>query len=100
MTKSTQTAATAMTTRGVHDEVAELRVAPLDDAHLAWFIAESECAQALRAWREGADVDLAFCTYITALDREESAARHLERLWKASEPGAPTLMRRMDETVH
>jgi hypothetical protein len=100
MTKSTQTAATPRTARGVDDELAQLRVAPLDDAHLAWFIAESECAQALRAWREGADIDLAFCTYVAALDREASAARHLERLGRASEPGAPTLMRRMDETVH
>jgi hypothetical protein len=100
MTKSTTTAATAKTARLTHAELAELRVAPLDNAHLAWFIAETECAQALRAWREGADVDLAFCSYIAALDREESAARHLERLWKASEASAPTLMRRMNETAH
>ena len=100
MTKSTQTAATPKAVEAVQEELTELRVAPLDDAHLAWFIAETECAEALRAWRKGADVDLAFCTYIAALDREESAAQHLERLWKASDPGAPTLMHRMNETVH
>ena len=100
MTKSTQTATTATPTRAVEDDLAELRVAPLDDAHLAWFIAETECALALQAWRDGADVDLAFCSYLAALDREESAARRLERLWKASEPGAPTLMQRMNETLH
>jgi hypothetical protein len=101
MTKSTQTATTADTARAAEEKLAELRVAPLDDAHLAWFIAESECAEALRAWREGCDdVDLAFCCYIAALDREESAARHLERLWKLSEPCAPTLMRRMNVTLH
>jgi hypothetical protein len=101
MTKSTQTVTATEASGPVQDELAELRVAPLDNAHMAWFIAETECALALRAWREGCDdVDLAFCTYIAALDREESAAQHLERLWRASEPSSPTLMQRMNETVH
>jgi hypothetical protein len=101
MTKSTQTATATESSRAVEEQLAELRAAPLDNAHMAWFIAETECALALQAWREGSDdVDLAFCTYIAALDREESAAQHLERLWKASEPPVPTLMQRMNETVH
>jgi len=101
MTKGTQTTTTAEAGAAVQEELAERTVAPLDDAHMAWFIAETECAQALRAWREGSDdVELAFCTYIAALDREESAAQHLERLWRLSEPTTPTLMQRMNETLH
>ena len=74
-----------------------MRAGRLDDAHLAWFIAETECAHAFRAWRAGTgnDADMAFCSYLAALDREESAARHLERVWQATEPWAPTLVRRM-----
>lgn len=102
MTKSTETLATTAPTSTTEAEIAELRVRRLDDAHLAWLIAETRCAEALRAWREGTagDADIAFCFYIAALNREESAAQHLERLWKASEPGAPTLMRRMNEATH
>ena len=81
-------------------EAAEIRLHRLDDAHLAWFIAESECQEALRAWRAGEDADFAYCSYLTALNREESAARYLERLWQASEPRALTLVQRMHDATH
>lgn len=102
MTKSTQIAATAEGAGPTKAQIAEMRAGRLDDAHLAWFIAETECAKALRAWREGTgdDADLAFCSYVTALDREESAARQLGRLWEATEQCAPTLVQRMEETLH
>lgn len=102
MSKETHTVATTRPVSSPEAELAELRAGRLDDAHLAWFIAETECARALRAWREGTgnDPDLAFCSYVAALDREESAAWHLERLWTATEPDARTLIQRMEEALH
>lgn len=102
MTKDTHGTQTAGTAAPTEAESPELHASRLDDAHLAWFIAETECAHAFQAWRAGTgnDADMAFCSYLAALDREEAAARHLERLWNATEPCAPTLMRRMEDTVH
>ena len=102
MTKSTQTPAATAPPSPTEAENAEMRIGRIDDAHLAWFIAETEAADALRAWRDGtaSDADIAFCSYVAALKREESAAQHLERLCKASEPGAPTLTQRMNEAMH
>jgi hypothetical protein len=64
------------------DEIARLGVRLLDDAHIAWRIAQVECAEALRSWFEAsaggrADASMA---YRAALDREEAAAHDLERL--------------------
>ncbi len=112
MTEPTNTTNTIGTTgaAGTSDtteaEIAEIRAGRLDDAHLAWFIAESECERALRAWRTGDDGeddengDIAYCSYLAALNREESAARHLERVWRASEPRALTLVQRMQDAIH
>ncbi|MGZ4165094.1 MAG: hypothetical protein ACXVR1_01075 [Solirubrobacteraceae bacterium] len=102
MTNDTHSTPTAETAAPTEAESPELQLSRLDDAHLAWFIAETECAQAFQAWRAGTgnDADMAFCSYLAALDREESAARYLERLWNATEACAPTLMRRMEDTVH
>lgn len=74
-------------------EVAEIGVRLLDDAYLAWFSAEGECERALRAWsagsgREGAH---AYLAYRAALDREEAAARDLQRLWQVARPCRDTL---------
>jgi hypothetical protein len=49
---------------------------------MAWFRAQIECHQALTAWldsggRSGVSADF---VYRAALDREEAAARDLERL--------------------
>jgi hypothetical protein len=65
----------------------------LDDAYLAWFSAESECESTLRGWFRAPD-DLsagAYLAYQAALDREESAARDLERVWRLSGPCRETL---------
>jgi hypothetical protein len=53
-----------------------------DAAYTAWLVAQAESANALRAWFEARtglrnDANLA---YRAALDREEAAARDLERL--------------------
>lgn len=69
-------------------EVAEIGVRLLDDAYLAWLSAESECDAAFGAWSEATGVHraMAYFTYRAALDREEAAARDLERLWQVSRP--------------
>lgn len=100
MTEPTNTIDTTGTADATEAEIAEIRAGRLDDAHLAWFIAESECERALRAWRAGGDDDIAYCSYLAALNREESAAQHLERAWHASEPRALTLVQRMQDAIH
>jgi hypothetical protein len=69
-------------------EVAEVGVRLLDDAYMAWFIAESESEQALRAWFKAAPAQRAesYLVYLAALDREEAAAHDLERLSHLTEP--------------
>jgi hypothetical protein len=63
-------------------ELAEIGVRLVDDAYMAWVIAENESDHALHDWfmatagRRAA----AFCSYRAALDREEAAARDLQRL--------------------
>jgi hypothetical protein len=68
-------------------EVATIGIRLIDDAYLAWFSAESECEDALRAWfrRVGNGRATAYLAYRAALDREEAAARDLERLWRIAE---------------
>ena len=75
-------------TEQLGQEVAEIGVRLLDDAYLAWFAAESDCEQALRAWLDGTRVNgaEAYFAYRAALDREEAAARDLERLSQVAEP--------------
>jgi hypothetical protein len=63
-------------------DLAEIAIRLLDDAYMSWRRAQIECHQALRAWldsggRSRVATDLA---YRAALDREEAAARDLERL--------------------
>ena len=54
----------------------------IDDAHMAWMAAEVESEHALHAWLEGARADhtSAYMAYRAAVDREEAAARELQRL--------------------
>lgn len=69
-------------------QVAAIGVRLLDDSYLAWFSAESECERALHAWfrTTGDRRATAYFAYRAALDREEAAARDLERLWHLAEP--------------
>lgn len=79
----------------VDTTVAEIGVRLLDDAYLAWFSAESECEGALRGWSQsvGSQRAAAYLAYRAALDREEAAARDLERLWQVSAPCRAALVR-------
>jgi hypothetical protein len=69
----------------VDTEMDGIGVRLLDDAYLAWFSAESECEAALQAWFDaGAGRATAYLSYSAALDREEAAARDLQRIWQVS----------------
>jgi hypothetical protein len=64
-------------------EVAMIGVRHSDDAYLAWFYAEDEAETILRGWFQatGERRKVAYLAYRAALEREEAAARDLERLW-------------------
>jgi hypothetical protein len=72
----------------INADLAAIGVRLLDDAYLAWFSAEGETEWALRAWRDANSSTLAtsYARYRAALDREEAAARDLQRLWILSQP--------------
>ena len=75
-------------TRTLEQETAEIGVRLLDEAHIVWLGAQSECENALRDWFDSTprDRDATYFRYRAALDREEAAARDLERLCELSEP--------------
>lgn len=80
-------------------EIAKIGIRLLDDAHMAWMAAESDSARALRAWNVAARGGRnAYYAYLAALDREEAAARDLQRLWALAEPCRDTLTG--DEASH
>jgi hypothetical protein len=72
----------------INMELAAIGLRLLDDAYLAWFSAESESEGALRTWWQstGSSRSVAYAAYRASLEREEAAARDLERLWSVSEP--------------
>jgi hypothetical protein len=61
-------------------EIALIGIRLLDDAYMSWVAAESEAEEALRVWFEGNDGPQAHHAYRAAVDREEAAARDLQRL--------------------
>ena len=77
-------------------KVAAIGVRLLDDAYLAWFSAESECESTLHGWfRAPGDLSAgAYLAYQAALEREEAAARDLQRLWRVARPCRETLLER------
>jgi hypothetical protein len=70
-----------------HD-LAVIAVRVLDDAHMTWVAAEVDSDHALHAWfAAGAPKGAgAYLTYRAAVDREEAAARDLERLSELTQP--------------
>jgi hypothetical protein len=60
----------------------------VDDAHMTWIAAEVESEHALRAWIEavGSHRVAAYVAYRAAVDREEAAARDLQRLCELIQP--------------
>ena len=72
----------------IDTDIAAIGVRLFDDAYLAWFSAEDETKRAFRAWSDGSASTRAtsYAAYRAALDREEAAARDLQRLWALSRP--------------
>ena len=68
-----------------HD-VAAIGIRLLDDAHVAWVAAQNECTETLHRWFDAPRLDRAYYGYRAALDREEAAARDLQRLSDAAAP--------------
>ena len=64
-------------------DVRTMMVRQIDNAYCGWFTAETECETALRDWfhASGEARELTYLAYVTALDREEVAARALQELW-------------------
>lgn len=67
-------------------ELAEIGIRLLDEAFQSWERAQLCCHEALHGWREAAPGRraVAHAAYRAALDREEAAARDLQRLVQAS----------------
>ena len=80
----------------VQEEVAEVGLRLLDDAHAAWVSAEYDAERALRAWFEATPGRHAgmYPAYCAALEREEAAARDLQRLSELVEPCRQILLAR------
>lgn len=86
-------------TEQMTQEVAEAGVRLLDEAHTAWFAAELECELALRAWFAATSPkgESAYRVYRAALEREEAAARDLQRLTAVTAPCRTALESRMEK---
>jgi hypothetical protein len=74
--------------RNTSHDLAVIAVRLLDDAHLTWVAAEVESEHALRAWFKGGASERAttYPAYRAAVDREEAAARDLQRLSELTQP--------------
>jgi hypothetical protein len=72
-------------------DLAEIGIRLVDDAYMTWFAAARECERALRAWQRAEP--RAYWAYRAALDREEAAARDLERLSELARPCERALAR-------
>lgn len=75
-------------TREAEQQIARIGVRLIDDAYTTWLAAEMAAGAALRSWLDGSwrDHDSTWLAYRAALDREEAAARDLERLSQLAAP--------------
>jgi hypothetical protein len=83
------------TDRDTSRDLAVIGVRVLDDAHMTWIAAELDCERALHAWFDaGATLGAgAYHAYRAAVDREEAAARDLQRLAELTQPCQERLAR-------
>jgi hypothetical protein len=88
-------ATSAKINRNTSHGPAVIAVRVLDDAHMTWVAAEVESEHALRAWFKGAASHRAAAclAYRVAVDREEAAARDLQRLCELTQPCQERLAR-------
>ena len=88
-------ATSARINRNTSRDLAVIGVRLLDDAHMTWLAAEIESEHSLRAWFTGAVSHgaAAYVAYRAAVDREEAAARDLQRLSELTLPYQERLAR-------
>jgi hypothetical protein len=81
--------------RNTSHDLSVIAIRVLDDAHMTWVAAEVESEHALRAWFDaGAPQSAgAYLAYRAAVDREEAAARDLQRLSDLTQPYQERLAR-------
>jgi hypothetical protein len=81
--------------RNTSYDLAVIAVRVLDDAHMTWVAAEVDSEHALRAWFDAAASRSAgaYLAYRAAVDREEGAARDLQRLYELTQPCQDRLAR-------
>ncbi len=88
-------ASPARINRNTSYELAVIAVRVLDDAYMTWVAAEVDSERALGAWFN-ADAPRragAYLAYRAAVDREEAAARDLQRLSELTRPCQERLAR-------
>jgi hypothetical protein len=73
-------------------EIALIGMRLLDEAYMAWQVAESDAERALRAWSDDGQHRAAYPAYRAAVDREEAAALYLERLHELVQDCTEALM--------
>jgi hypothetical protein len=80
--------ASASTPPDTGRELAEIGVRLLDDAYMSWCTAAIASEDALHAWSKGSyrGRDDAYRAYRAALEREDAAARDLQRLSELTRP--------------
>jgi hypothetical protein len=76
-------------------DLAAIAVRVLDDAHMTWVAAEVDSERALHAWCDASGPQAAdgYLAYRAAVDREEAAARDLQRLCELTQPCQERLAR-------
>jgi hypothetical protein len=81
--------------RNTSHDLAVIGLRVLDDAHMTWLAAEIDSENSLRAWFKAAPANRApaYLAYRAALDREEAAARDLQRLDALTRPCQERLAR-------
>jgi hypothetical protein len=81
-------AISAKINRNTSRDLAVIGVRLLDDAHMTWVAAEIESGYALRAWVDASPPEGAgaYLAYRAAIDREDAAARDLQRLSELTHP--------------
>jgi hypothetical protein len=94
-------ASSAKINRNTSRDLAVIGLRALDDARMTWVAEEVESEYALRAWFDAAAPQdaAAHLAYRAAVDREEAAARDLQRLSELTKPYQERLARCTDATA-
>jgi hypothetical protein len=81
--------------RNTSRNLAVIAVRVLDDAHMTWVAAEVDSEHALHGWFDAGAPQRAgaYLAYHAAVDREEAAARDLQRLSDLTQPYQERLAR-------